>query len=278
MTISVDALDDSFCTKNYSAEELQQAYIMLENSVLNTSGSVSLEDRFRSLFTLRNINTDEAAQIIGKAFSDDSALFKHEVAYVLGQMRCQAAKPLLVSVMEDVHQEPMVRHEAAEALAAIGDQDVLQVLEEFSRPSPKIPDVVSDTCYLAMKKLQLERDFPEDIPKAVFPGEIEFKSVDPAPPFSKCLPVATLKDILMDRSRCLFERYRAMFSLRNKATEEAVLVRGVFQSSCSLMFRLSAKPFKAKRTGRCTCMSWRMFWGSCSTQHQFRHSAVSCRM
>lgn len=234
MTISVDAVDDSFCSTNYTPEQLQQAYVDLEASILNTSGNVSLEDRFRSLFMLRNINTDEAAVIIGKAFSDDSALFKHEVAYVLGQMQCRAATPLLISVLADAAQEPMVRHEAAEALAAIGDQTAVEALQKYAAASPNIPEVLSDTCYLAIKKLQLERENPQDIPKSVFPGEIEFKSVDPAPPFAKCFSVATLKDILMDASRCLFERYRAMFSLRNKATTEAVLVRQM--CFCTVVF------------------------------------------
>jgi deoxyhypusine monooxygenase len=49
-----------------------------------------------------------------------TALFKHEVAYVLGQMQEAASVPALVACLEDVGEHAMVRHEAAEALGAVG--------------------------------------------------------------------------------------------------------------------------------------------------------------
>lgn len=71
-----------------------------------------LKERFRALFTLRNIGGPFAIESIGKCFTDPSALLKHELAYCLGQMQDTKAIPLLVSVLEDTTQEPMVRHEA----------------------------------------------------------------------------------------------------------------------------------------------------------------------
>ena len=50
-----------------------------------------------------------------------------------------------------------------------------------------------------------------------------FSSIDPAPP-SKQKDVVTLKRELVDVEANLFDRYKAMFSLRNLANEEAVLV------------------------------------------------------
>ena len=49
-----------------------------------------------------------------------------------------------------------------------------------------------------------------------------YESVDPAPP---CLAddVHQLKTTLLDESKPLFERYRAMFSLRNDGSKDAVL-------------------------------------------------------
>lgn len=71
-----------------------------------------LKDRFRALFTLRNIGGEEAIESIGKSFSDASALLKHELAYCLGQMQDKRALPILETVLRDLKQEPMVRHEA----------------------------------------------------------------------------------------------------------------------------------------------------------------------
>ena len=71
-----------------------------------------LTDRFRALFTLKNLGGHEAIQCITACFGDPSALLKHELAYCLGQMQDRAAIPTLVSVLKDVEQEAMVRHEA----------------------------------------------------------------------------------------------------------------------------------------------------------------------
>lgn len=54
----------------------------------------------------------EAIEWISKAFTDDSALLKHELAYCLGQMQDRRAIPILTAVLKDTKQEPMVRHEA----------------------------------------------------------------------------------------------------------------------------------------------------------------------
>lgn len=54
----------------------------------------------------------EAIEWISKAFTDESALLKHELAYCLGQMQDRQAIPALTAVLKDTQQEPMVRHEA----------------------------------------------------------------------------------------------------------------------------------------------------------------------
>ena len=53
-----------------------------------------------------------AIEWISKAFTDESALLKHELAYCLGQMQDRRAIPALTAVLKDTQQEPMVRHEA----------------------------------------------------------------------------------------------------------------------------------------------------------------------
>lgn len=71
-----------------------------------------MKERFRALFTLKNIKGELAIKLIAQAFSDDSDLLKHELAYCLGQMQDPAAIPVLIKVLEDVREVPMVRHEA----------------------------------------------------------------------------------------------------------------------------------------------------------------------
>lgn len=79
--------------------------------LLNTSGTTPLAHRFRALFTLKALTSDEAIGIIAEGFKDESALLKHELAYVLGQMGNERAVPVLEGVLGDLRQDAMVRHE-----------------------------------------------------------------------------------------------------------------------------------------------------------------------
>lgn len=45
-----------------------------------------LPERFRALFALRNIPTENAAEALMDTFDDPSALLRHELAFALGQM------------------------------------------------------------------------------------------------------------------------------------------------------------------------------------------------
>lgn len=48
-----------------------------------------------------------------------SALFRHEIAYVLGQMQHDACIKQLTENLKDPVENPMVRHECAEALGNV---------------------------------------------------------------------------------------------------------------------------------------------------------------
>ena len=71
--------------------------------------------RMRALFALRNIGGYDSVDALAAAFSSSSALLKHEIAYVMGQMQDSAAVPHLIDRLEDYEEDVMVRHEAAEA-------------------------------------------------------------------------------------------------------------------------------------------------------------------
>ncbi|NXX13712.1 DOHH hydroxylase, partial [Podargus strigoides] len=186
-----------------------------------------LPARFRALFTLRNLGGRTAVDWISRAFEDGSALLKHELAYCLGQMQDEAAIPVLIQVLEDTGQEPMVRHEAGEALGAIGNPNVLNILKRYSE-DPVVE--VAETCQLAVKRLEWLQENKQE------PGTSPYLSVDPAPP-AKETDVAELHKTLLDESRTLFDRYRAMFALRNLGGQAAVLALADGLRSGSALFR-----------------------------------------
>jgi len=188
-----------------------------------------LKERFRALFTLKSIGGQEAVDWMAKAFDDESALLKHEVAYCLGQLQSDLALPILTSVLADVErQEPIVRHEAAEALAAIGGEEALRWVKKYQEdPSEE----VRETCQLALAKLNLSREESEDDSKGNVWG-----SHDPAPP-SKEKDVVKLRKMLLDQDLPLFDRYRAMFSLRNIGDQESILALAAGLDCSSALFR-----------------------------------------
>ena len=77
---------------------------------------------------------------------------------------------------------------------------------------------VAETCQLAVKRLEWLNG-PEAEGRL---SQNPYRSVDPAPA-TLDLGVGELKEVLLDEARPLFERYRAMFSLRNTATPRSVL-------------------------------------------------------
>ena len=110
--------------------------------------------RMRSLFSLRNIGGDEAVAALCSGFSCSSALLRHEIAYVLGQMQNDTAIPSLIDILSNADEHVMVRHEAAEAMGAIGDQSVRHILEKF------LDDVnteVSESCEVALDLLDYHK-------------------------------------------------------------------------------------------------------------------------
>lgn len=215
--------------------------------VLRDPGS-AIPTRMRAVFYLRTAETDEAVEALLPALRDarHGVLLRHEVAFCLGQMRRVIAVPTLVSILEDEADDVIVRHEAAEALGAIGLPESVRVLERFAKDE-RTPAEVRETCELAMERIARKETEGE--------GESKFESVDPAPAAPlQDKSLQALGDDMVNAKLSLYERYRAMFSLRNVAGEgdangnananananadEAVrqLVRG-FDDTSSALFR-----------------------------------------
>ena len=125
----------------------------LKQTLLNTEERMF--QRMRAVFSLRNIGGEEAIRALCSGFSCDSALLKHELAYVLGQMQDRRALPALVKILDDVKEHVMVRHEAAEAMGAIGSTDIESTLRKHLNDSSQ---EVSESCEVALDLLQFSHE------------------------------------------------------------------------------------------------------------------------
>ena len=68
----------------------------------------------------------------------------------MGQMQDSAAVPHLIERLSDLEEDVMVRHEAAEALGAIGDKIAISTLREFVDDESI---VVAESCEVAIDLL-----------------------------------------------------------------------------------------------------------------------------
>lgn len=205
---------------------LHQPLITLEKLACilrNEGGKYSLPERFRALFALKALDNDDVVEIIGNVLSTEkSSLLKHELAYVLGQMRRPSALPILREVLVDLtgSHETIVRHEAAEALGAIGCESSLELLKSHALDENEAV-AVRETCNIAIDLLTKGK---EEAPTATSTNDLIFASVDPAPPMKEPRSITELAQQLMDRSLDLYTRYKAMFALRNRGiNQEAIL-------------------------------------------------------
>jgi len=181
-----------------------------------------MAERFRALFTLRNLTGPQAVFWISQPLlNDNSALLKHECAFCLGQMQDPLANEVLVQVLKNVAEHPMVRHEAGEALGAIGSKESLEVLQEYSS-DPCIE--VAQTCQLAVQRIEWMSI--EHKAKTISPDQAVYESVDPTPPADSALSLTQLRDLLIRDDSTLFDKYTAMFALRNNGSSDAVRVLG----------------------------------------------------
>ena len=113
--------------------------------------SLDMPRRFRALFALRSVGGDASVSALLASLRDPSALFKHEVAFALGQMQATGAVETLKAMLRDESEHSMVRHEAAEALGAIASDACLEALETASEDASQ---VVRETATLALQRLR----------------------------------------------------------------------------------------------------------------------------
>jgi deoxyhypusine monooxygenase len=101
---------------------------------------------------------------LAKGFSDPSALFRHEIAFVFGQLSHPASIPSLIETLSNSSEASMVRHEAAEALGSLGDEDgVEDTLKKFLNDPEQ---VVRESIIVALDMAEFEKN-----------GEMEYATI-----------------------------------------------------------------------------------------------------
>ncbi|KAK6089267.1 hypothetical protein P3W45_001740 [Vairimorpha bombi] len=200
-----------------------------------TDDSQHIAKKMRSLFYLRNILTEESASILSKAFKSKSVLLKHEVAYVLGQMRLDISIDTLIKVLDDSTENEIVRHEAGEALGNFEFSD--KIYQALVRNMACGVTPVEETCYLAVKKINKNTNHVSKygsrdpaLPFDIHSGDISYKN-------NGKLNLENVSKIFLDTSECLYKRYQAMFWLRDLGTDDAIHVLGKGLQDPSTLFR-----------------------------------------
>ncbi|KAL3647785.1 hypothetical protein CASFOL_008753 [Castilleja foliolosa] len=171
-----------------------------------------ISERFRVLFSLRNLYGAAPRNALIQATRDTSNLLAHEAAFALGQMQDVEAIPALEIILNDMSLHPIVRHEAAEALGAIGLERNVPLLKKSLASDPA--QEVRETCELALSRIEEVRN------TSAVSKSSPFLSVDPAAP-ATCSSVGELRETLLGEEKSMYERYAALFALRNIGEEEA---------------------------------------------------------
>lgn len=138
----------------------------LEKTLLDTK--LPLFQRYRAMFGLRDLASPPdlptavgAINALAKGLNDPSALFRHEIAFVFGQLCHPASIPCLTTCLSNTKEEGMVRHEAAEALGSLGDEEgVEEILKKFLNDPEQ---VVRDSVIVALDMAEFEKN-----------GEVEY--------------------------------------------------------------------------------------------------------
>jgi deoxyhypusine monooxygenase len=140
--------------------EQSESIESLEKSLLDAKLPLFL--RYRAMFGLRDLASPPdlptavaAVLALAKGLNDPSALFRHEVAFVFGQLSHPASIPALSAALGNLEEASMVRHEAAEALGSLGEEEgVEDILKRFLNDKEQ---VVRDSVIVALDMAEFEK-------------------------------------------------------------------------------------------------------------------------
>jgi deoxyhypusine monooxygenase len=202
----------------------------LREILLNDKESIRL--RTGALFKLRTIGCLGAVKILEEALIKEksSDLLRHEVCYCFGQMIDTEENKVEIQnfLYKEVFENPrkyasIVLHEAAEALGNINSENNVKLLERFLNFED---DIIQETCLMSVENINWMNNTKNGQTEGLDKLKLHHHTNDPAPPFNFKLEayssVEKIKKILHNESESLFNRYRALFTLREFDSEEAV--------------------------------------------------------
>jgi deoxyhypusine monooxygenase len=179
------------------------------------------------------LKTSEAidALIMGFEYEVKSELLRHEICYSLGQMEVSKKKKAVVQAfLEKVVSEPshsdFVKHEAIEALEVFNEDLAMKVLEELK---DKQSGIVYETYYLKKKQIEWEKETDRGKSEGIEIEESLFDTKEPVVWYNykadqRYADVGFLQEILLDNvTYDIFERYRALITLREINTEDSLM-------------------------------------------------------
>lgn len=119
------------------------------------------------MFALRDLSSPPdlptavlAIEALARGFADPSPLFRHEIAFVFGQLSHPASIPSLAATLGNTREESMVRHEAAEALGSLGDEEGVEDLLKTFLDDPE--PVVRDSVIVALDMAEFEKNHEKE--------------------------------------------------------------------------------------------------------------------
>lgn len=181
------------------------------------------------MFEIRGIGTVDAVKTLIDTFriEEKSDLLKHEICYCLGQMNTTEENTRIIEeffekVIAEDHSS-IVIHEAVEGYANLNPENIHKLLEKFKGIDD---DLIGETCDLALELNKWNEETKCGETEGLDLKKLKHATNDPAPPYNqekdeKYKDVEWLKNLLLDPKEPIFERYRAMFTLREVGTDEA---------------------------------------------------------
>ena len=189
----------------------------------------TIEQKYAAIYELRSWKSEESLEALKETYNflGKSELLEHEVVYIFGQQISEKSLDFLFRVLHDSKEAPVVRHEAGEALGNFVDfKD--RVLPELRKHWDSEVEVLRSTVRLAIRKLENFSGASNNFNK-YSPGTVE-----PAEPFSEEQFAAYLAshgkttaqtlDLLIDPSIEEYEKYRVMYSLRERADRPSCVI------------------------------------------------------
>ena len=196
-------------------------------SCLTSEPREPVDHRYQALFFTRTTapSPDAQVKLLAKTLEvETSVLLRHEICYLMGQSGEGTAVPVLRRILHDASEDEVTRHEAAEALAALDAPGLLSDLERYEKDRDTLPLLV-DTCALAIEGLKRKNDARVcgcQTGEKVEGGRFMTKDPAQGDPTATADDIPRLEEVLMDEGAELYDRYEAMFTLRDLGAAQSL--------------------------------------------------------